>query len=199
MQLFPVGSPWWVQSAWWAAAAVELLSMTGIMWLEPHPAAHHLPKAPSTLRSAYTHIHTANCLLFPLHSQVTWIFSVCRYWTLLRPQLLTALSTTQRSSTPPTVHPPPDHTGDTHRPSHQKTFDKDAASSRVGFGGQFTYSCWVSHCRLMLFSQTLLSYTEHYFKFWSRTQKTPKCEAEFCVKNYAQMCRIVTFDGMVQS
>lgn len=84
-KVFPVGSPWWVQLAWWAAAAVELLSTTGTMWLEPRPAARHLLRGPSTLRS----------------------------WTLLRPRLPTAHSTTPRSSTPPTVHPPPDHTDPT--------------------------------------------------------------------------------------
>lgn len=50
MQVFPVASQWWVQSAWWAAAAVELHFMTGTMSLEPHQAAHHLRKEPSTLR-----------------------------------------------------------------------------------------------------------------------------------------------------
>lgn len=81
IKVSPVGSPWWVLSVWWAAAAVELLFMIEIMWLELHPAALHLQREPSILRS----------------------------WILLPLQPLTALSTTQRSSTLPTVHLPPDH------------------------------------------------------------------------------------------
>lgn len=44
-------------------------------------------------------------------SQLTFLFSDCRFWTLLHLQPRIALSTTQRSSIPPTVHLQPDHTG----------------------------------------------------------------------------------------
>lgn len=73
MQVFPVASQWWVQSAWWAAAAVEPHFMTGTMSLEPRQAAHHLRKEPSTLRfmkkhtafssmCAYSKITVRSCL-----------------------------------------------------------------------------------------------------------------------------------------
>lgn len=74
VQVSPVGSPWWVLSVWWAAAAVELLFMIEIMWLELHPAALHLQREPSILR--YTHTHSAQAVYGLLSGLLTDFCSV---------------------------------------------------------------------------------------------------------------------------
>lgn len=72
VQVSPVGSPWWVLSVWWAAAAVELLFMIEIMWLELHPAALHLQREPSILR--YTHTQCTGCLWFTFRFTYRFLF-----------------------------------------------------------------------------------------------------------------------------
>lgn len=76
VQVSPVGSPWWVLSVWWAAAAVELLFMIEIMWLELHPAALHLQREPSILRYTHTHTYSAHAVYGLLSSLLTDFCSV---------------------------------------------------------------------------------------------------------------------------
>lgn len=82
----------------------------------------------------HTHTHRVHRLFmvyFPVYLQIFVLFG--RSWILLPLQPLTALSTTQRSSTLPTVHLPPDHIGHTvlSLPISKHTHDRDASVCHV--------------------------------------------------------------------